>query len=186
MNPITVFIAICFFAAGAGLVETVSPVAGAPLIIIGFILLFSLKVANVWQKFVILRAGHLNGVKGPGPFFIVPVLDQVVAVIDERIQTTAFNAESALTRDTVPVNVDAIIFWKVHDARAAALEITDFRTAIERVAMTTLREMIGSSMLGALLSELKSADDLLRNEIGHKTEVWGITVTAVEIRDVSI
>ena len=90
----------------------------------------------------------------------------MVAVIDERIQTTAFNAEQALTRDTVPVNVDAIIFWRVHDARAAALEITDYRTAIDRVAQTSLREMIGSSMLSALLSDRKAADERLRDEIG--------------------
>jgi len=135
---------------------------------------------------VVLRAGNLQGVKGPGLFWIVPVLDNVVAVIDERIQTSAFNAEQALTRDTVPVNVDAIIFWRVHDARAAALEITDYRSAIDRVAQTTLREMIGASMLSALLSDLKSADNVLRGEIGQKTAAWGITVNAVEIRDVSI
>jgi regulator of protease activity HflC (stomatin/prohibitin superfamily) len=86
----------------------------------------------------------------------------------------------------VPVNVDAIIFWQVHDARAAALEITDYRTAIDRIAQTSLREMIGASMLSALLSELKSADERLRNEIGRKTEAWGVSVSAVEIRDVSI
>ncbi|HEV2365819.1 MAG TPA: slipin family protein [Caulobacteraceae bacterium] len=186
MNPITLFIAFALIAAGAGLTTTVGPAAGAPVILVGVIVAFSLKMANTWQKFVILRAGKLQGVYGPGLFAIIPVVDSVVAVIDERIQTTAFNAEQALTRDTVPVNVDAIIFWRVHDARAAALEIADYRSAIERVAMTTLREMIGASMLSVLLSELKSADDLLRTEIGRKTEVWGIAVTAVEIRDVSI
>ncbi len=117
---------------------------------------------------------------------IFPILDSVVAVIDERIQTIAFNAEQALTKDTVPVNVDAIIFWRVHDARRAALEITDYRQAIERVAQTSLREMIGSSMLSALLSERKIADERLREEIGRKTGEWGITVMSVEIRDVAI
>jgi regulator of protease activity HflC (stomatin/prohibitin superfamily) len=110
----------------------------------------------------------------------------VVAVIDERIQTTAFNAEEALTRDTVPVNVDAIIFWKVHDARRAALEITDYRQAIDRVAQTSLRETIGSSMLSALLSDRKTADQKLSDEIGRKTADWGVTVMSVEIRDVAI
>jgi regulator of protease activity HflC (stomatin/prohibitin superfamily) len=141
-------------------------------------------MANVWQKFVILRAGKLQSVKGAGLFWIVPVLDNVAAVIDERIQTTAFNAEQALTKDTVPVNVDAIIFWNVHDAQKAALEITDYRQAIDRVAQTSLREMIGSSMLAALLSERKAADELLRSEISRKTAAWGITVSSVEIRDV--
>ena len=132
-------------------------------------------MANAWQKFVILRAGKLQGVKGPGLFLIIPIIDSVVAVIDERIQTTAFNAEQALTKDTVPVNVDAIIFWHVHDAEKAALEITNYREAIDRVAQTSLREMIGSSMLSALLSDRKAADEQLRDEIGRKTAAWGIT-----------
>jgi regulator of protease activity HflC (stomatin/prohibitin superfamily) len=109
-----------------------------------------------------------------------------VAVIDERIQTTAFSAEEALTKDTVPVNVDAIIFWFVHDAQKAALNITNYREAIDRVSQTSLREMIGSSMLSALLSERTAADELLRSEIGRKTADWGISVKSVEIRDVAI
>lgn len=117
---------------------------------------------------------------------IIPVLDNVVAIIDERIQTTAFNAEQALTKDTVPVNVDAIIFWHVHDAGKAALAITDYRQAIDRVAQTSLREMIGSSMLAALLSDRRAADAHLHDEIGSKTADWGITVRSVEIRDVAI
>ena len=107
-------------------------------------------------------------------------------MIDERIQTTAFNAEQALTKDTVPVNVDAIIFWRVHDAEKAALDITNYREAIDRVAQTSLREMIGSSMLAALLSDRKAADEQLRDEIAQKTAHWGITVSSVEIRDVAI
>jgi regulator of protease activity HflC (stomatin/prohibitin superfamily) len=155
-------------------------------VLAAIVVALSLKMANTWQKFVVLRAGKLQGVKGPGLFLIFPVLDQVVAVIDERIQTTSFNAEQALTRDTVPVNVDAIIFWRVHDSRAAALEITDYRTAIERVAQTSLREMIGSSMLAALLSDRKDADEQLKIEIGQKTAPWGVSVSSVEIRDVAI
>src|SRR5579862_1275512 len=162
MNPITIFITLVLFVAGAALVEAGAVAAGAPLIFVAAVVALSLKMANTWQKFVVLRAGRLRGVRGPGLFWIFPVLDQVIAVIDERIQTTAFNAEQALTRDTVPVNVDAIIFWRVHDARAAALEITDYRTAIERVAQTSLREMIGSSMLSDLLSDRRAADERLR------------------------
>jgi regulator of protease activity HflC (stomatin/prohibitin superfamily) len=143
-------------------------------------------MANVWQKFVILRMGKLQGVKGAGLFVILPIVDRVVAVIDGRIQTTAFNAEQALTKDTVPVNVDAIIFWHVHDAEKAALAITNFREAIDRVAQTSLREMIGSSMLAALLSDRKEADEQLKLEIGEKTAPWGISVSSVEIRDVAI
>jgi regulator of protease activity HflC (stomatin/prohibitin superfamily) len=143
-------------------------------------------MANVWQKFVILRMGKLQSVKGAGLFVIIPVIDTVVAIIDGRIQTTAFNAEQALTKDTVPVNVDAIIFWHVHDAEKAALAITNYREAIDRVAQTSLREMIGSSMLAALLSDRKEADEQLKDEIGRKTAPWGISVSSVEIRDVAI
>ena len=113
------------------------------------------------------------------------MIDNVVAIIDERIQTTAFSAEAALTKDTVPVNVDAIIFWFVHDAQKAALNITNYREAIDRVSQTSLREMIGSSMLSALLSE-RTGRQLLRDEIGSKTADWGISVKSVEIRDVAI
>jgi regulator of protease activity HflC (stomatin/prohibitin superfamily) len=186
MNPITLFLVAVLAAIAGALGWYVSIPAGVVVGVTAVLMALSLKMANTWQKFVILRAGRLQGVKGPGLFVIFPILDQVVAVIDERIQTTAFMAEQALTRDTVPVNVDAIIFWQVHDARAAALEITDYRTAIDRIAQTSLREMIGSSMLSALLSELKSADERLKTEIGRKTDVWGVTVSAVEIRDVSI
>jgi len=186
MNPITLFLAAAAGLAGITLFLLVSPWAGAPLVLMAVLITLSLKVANAWQKFVILRAGNLHSVKGPGLFLIVPVLDSVAAVIDERIQTTAFNAEQALTRDTVPVNVDAIIFWHVHDARKAALEITNYREAIDRVAQTSLREMIGSSMLSALLSDRKAADDHLREVIGKKTADWGVTVRSVEIRDVAI
>ncbi len=185
MNPIALFLiaVLLLISAGAGALR---PFLGAPFVLAAAIVALSLKMANTWQKFVVLRAGKLQGVKGPGLFWILPVLDSVVAVIDERIQTTAFNAEQALTRDTVPVNVDAIIFWHVHDARKAALEITDYRMAIDRVSQTSLREMIGSSMLSALLSDRKTADERLRTEIAEKTAVWGITVSSVEIRDVAI
>src|SRR5271155_3356738 len=125
MNPITTFLVAAVCIVGVGLGWGISPFVGAPVIVAAALLGLSLKMANTWQKFVVLRAGKLQGVKGPGLFWILPILDTVVAVIDERIQTTGFNAERVLTKDTVPVNVDAIIFWRVHDARQAALEITD-------------------------------------------------------------
>ena len=186
MNPITVFLVIACALVGLALGKTVDFFLAPPFLVAAVIIALSLKMANAWQKFVVLRAGKLQGVKGPGLFLIFPIIDNVVAVIDERIQTTAFNAEQALTKDTVPVNVDAIIFWHVHDARKAALEITDYRQAIDRVAQTSLREMIGSSMLAALLSDRKAADEHLRDEIGNKTAGWGVSVTSVEIRDVAI
>src|ERR1700686_4857445 len=144
MNPITIFLAVVCIAAGVALGVTGYLYLGVAVVIAAIIIAAALKMANTWQKFVILRAGKLRGVKGPGLFFIIPVIDHVVAVIDERIQTTAFSAEEALTKDTVPVNVDAIIFWFVHDAQKAALNITNYREASERVAQTSVREMIGS------------------------------------------
>jgi len=134
----------------------------------------------------VLRLGRFQGIRGSGLFFIVPFVDTVATSIDQRIQTVAFNAERALTRDTVPVNVDAIIFWQVHDTERAALEIADYREAIGQVAQTSLREMIGATELASLLSERKKTDELLRSEIGAKTAEWGVGVITVEIRDVAI
>jgi regulator of protease activity HflC (stomatin/prohibitin superfamily) len=186
MNPVTSFLVFVLAACGvlAGYRNNLG--LAIPLFALAVLVASSLKMANVWQKFVILRMGKLQSVRGAGLFVIIPVLDTVVAIIDERIQTTAFNAEQALTRDTVPVNVDAIIFWHVQDAEKAALAITNYREAIDRVAQTSLREMIGSSMLAALLSDRKDADAQLKTEIGQKTAPWGIAVTSVEIRDVAI
>ena len=186
MNPITAFLVFVFLVAAAGAGYFVNLYLGVACFVIAVAIGMSLKMANVWQKFVILRMGKLQSVRGAGLFAIIPVLDAVVAVIDGRIQTTGFNAEQALTKDTVPVNVDAIIFWHVHDAEKAALAITNYREAIDRVAQTSLREMIGSSMLASLLSDRKDADEQLKNEIARKTAPWGISVSSVEIRDVAI
>jgi regulator of protease activity HflC (stomatin/prohibitin superfamily) len=186
MNPVTSFLVAVSLAVGAVLTYWVNPLLGLPFLALAAILALSLKMANAWEKFVILRLGKLHSVKGAGLFAIVPIIDNVIAVIDGRIQTTAFNAEQALTKDTVPVNVDAIIFWHVHDAEKAALAITNYREAIDRVAQTSLREMIGLSMLTALLSDRKEADAQLKESIGRKTAPWGISVGSVEIRDVAI
>ncbi len=186
MNPITAFLVFSCILIGLAIGNWVSLYLAPVFLGAAVIVALSLKMANAWQKFVILRMGKLQSVKGPGMFAIIPIIDNVIAVIDERIQTTAFNAEQALTRDTVPVNVDAIIFWHVHDAEKAALAITNYREAIDRVAQTSLREMIGSSMLAALLSDRKEADEQLKLEIGQKTAPWGISVSSVEIRDVAI
>lgn len=186
MNQITALVTVIFALIGAGLFVIGQPPAAVGFAGLAVLTAYSLKMANNWERFVILRAGKLSSVKGPGLFLIIPIIDSIAAVIDERIQTTAFNAEQALTRDTVPVNVDAIVFWHVHDAQRAALNITDYRQAIDRVAQTSLRETIGSSMLSALLAERKAADETLRTEISRKTQDWGISINSVEIRDVAI
>ena len=165
------------------------PAAGivALLLLVGAALLpLSLLIAKQWEKAVVLRFGELHSIRGPGLFVIVPFVDTVATWIDQRIQTTNFNAEQALTRDTVPTNIDAILFWQVHDAERAALEIANYRQAILSVAQTSLREMIGSSPLSALLSDRKAADQQLKEEIGRKTAEWGVSAVSVEIRDVAI
>jgi regulator of protease activity HflC (stomatin/prohibitin superfamily) len=186
MNAITVSLTVVAVLLGIGAGLSGYTLLAFALFALAVIISASLKMANNWEKFVILRAGKFQSAKGPGLFFIVPILDSVTTVIDERIQTTAFAAEQALTKDTVPVNVDAIIFWLVHDAQKAALNITNYREAIDRVAQTSLREMIGATMLSALLSERQAADEVLRAEISRKTAEWGISVNSVEIRDVAI
>jgi regulator of protease activity HflC (stomatin/prohibitin superfamily) len=160
--------------------------ASGLLIVFALLIPSALMMANQWENAVVLRLGKLHAIRGPGLFLIVPFIDAVATWIDQRIQTTEFNAEQALTKDTVPVNVDAIVFWQVHDTERAALEIVDYRQAIARVAQTTLRETIGSSALATLLSERKTADAWLKAEIGRKTADWGVAVTSVEIRDVAI
>ena len=159
---------------------------GGVLTLLGVLTPMALKMANQWERAVVLRLGRLHSVRGPGLFLILPVMDDVAAWLDQRIQTTEFNAEQALSKDTVPVDVDAVIFWQVHDPERAALEIADYRSAIARVAQTSLREMVGSSLLSTLLSDRKLGDAQLREEIARKTADWGISVISVEIRDIGV
>jgi regulator of protease activity HflC (stomatin/prohibitin superfamily) len=158
----------------------------ALLVLVGFLIPLSLQIARQWERAVVLRLGRLQSTRGPGMFVIVPFIDSIATWVDLRIQTTEFNAEQALTRDTVPANIDAILFWRVLEPERVALAITDYRQAILRVAQTSLREMIGSSPLSALLSERRAADEQLKVEIGRKTADWGVETISVEIRDVAI
>lgn len=160
--------------------------AGGVLIVVAVLIPMALKMANQWERAVILRLGKRDKIAGPGMFLVIPVIDQVAYWIDQRIQTTEFNAQQALSKDTVPVNIDAVIFWQVHDAERAALEIQDYRRAITQVAETSLREMVGSSLLATLLAERKLGDEQLRETIGRKTADWGISVISVEIRDIGV
>jgi regulator of protease activity HflC (stomatin/prohibitin superfamily) len=161
-------------------------VLGVAAVLVFVILVFSLRIASEWQRGVVLRLGRFHAVKGPGLYLVIPFIDVVTAVIDMRIQTTTITAEQALTRDTVAVGVDAIVFWKVSDAEAAAIRIANYREAIERVAQTSLREMIGATDLSRLLSDRKAADEQLRITIAQKTDSWGVGVVSVEIKDVVI
>ncbi len=156
------------------------------LVIIAFGLLRSVRMIQEWRRAVVLRLGRFHKVKGPGLFLLVPFADQVTTVIDMRIRTSGISAEQALTRDMVSVGVDAIVFWQVVDARAAAIQIADYAQAVERVAQTSLREIIGATELGHLLSDRQAADEQLRKAIADKTQSWGVAVRSVEIRDVAI
>jgi regulator of protease activity HflC (stomatin/prohibitin superfamily) len=160
-------------------------VAGG-LAIIAYLIPQSIMVADQWERAVVLRLGKLTAIRGPGLFAIVPFIDTVASWLDQRIQTTEINAEKALSKDTVPVNIDAVVFWQIHDPQRAALEITNYRQAITQVAQTSLREIVGSSLLSTLLSERKQGDQLLREEIGRKTAEWGVSVLSVEIRDIGV
>jgi regulator of protease activity HflC (stomatin/prohibitin superfamily) len=155
-------------------------------VIVLVILLRSVRIASEWQRAVILRLGRFHKVKGPGLYLLFPLIDTVAQVIDLRIQTTIITAEQALTRDTVAVGVDAIVFWQVENAETAAIRIANYREAIERVAQTSLREMIGATELSHLLSDRRAADEQLRQNITGKTVNWGVTASSVEIKDVSI
>jgi regulator of protease activity HflC (stomatin/prohibitin superfamily) len=156
------------------------------LLLLSLLTPISVLIARQWERAVVLRFGKLQSVRGPGMFFVIPFVDNVAAWLDQRIQTTQFAAEQALTADSVPANIDAVLFWQVHDVERAALEISDYREAILRVAQTTLREMIGASSLSSMLTERKRSDARLREEIGQKTREWGVSVLSVEIRDVAI
>ncbi len=156
------------------------------VVIAAIILLRAVRIAKEWQRAVILRLGRFDRLAGPGLYLVLPIIEQVTVVIDTRILTTSITAEQALTRDTVAVGVDAIVFWRVTDSRAAAINIANYREAMERVAQTTLREMIGATDLQRLLSDRQTADEKLRESITAKTLTWGVTAVSVEIRDVAI
>jgi regulator of protease activity HflC (stomatin/prohibitin superfamily) len=186
-NPISLAIVAVLVAFGILLIVLARLVVpGAMLIVLAVIVLAALRMAQQWEEAVVLRAGKFLAVKGPGLFWIVPILDSVTALIDTRLRTTQFVAEQTLTKDTVPVDVDAIIFWMVTDVRRAALEVASYGEAISWAAQTSLREMIGAADLAMLLSNRKAIDEELRQTIDDKTGEWGIVVKSVEIRDVTI
>jgi regulator of protease activity HflC (stomatin/prohibitin superfamily) len=167
----------------AGIAPPLAAVAGVGL---GVLLASSIKYTDQWEKAVVLRLGRYRGLRGPGYFPIVPVLDRVAYTIDQRIRTAAFGAESCLTRDTVPVNVDAIAFWIVRDAERAALEVQDYDEAVILSAQTALRDAIGKHDLAELIQSRVELGQGLKVALEEKMANWGIHVQSVEIRDVII
>jgi regulator of protease activity HflC (stomatin/prohibitin superfamily) len=154
--------------------------------LLGTLFLFSLKMSRQWEKAVILRLGKFHGLRGPGVFWVIPVVDTIANWIDQRVMVTPFAAEKTLTKDTVPVDVDAVLFWMVWDAEKASLEVNDYKTAITWAAQTALREIIGQMYLADILVGRSKMDADLQHIIDERTTPWGISVQSVEIRDVII
>lgn len=155
-------------------------------LLLGVITAASLKIAEQWKRVVVLRLGRFRTLKGPGIFFIIPVIDTTPYWIDVRVITTSFKAEKTLTKDTVPVDVDAVLFWKVIDPAKAALDVADYEAAISWASQTALRDVIGKSLLADMLEGRHKISDELQRIIDERAEPWGVKVIAVEIRDVLI
>jgi regulator of protease activity HflC (stomatin/prohibitin superfamily) len=155
-------------------------------LLVGLYFLFSIKVADQWEKVAVLRLGRYIGLRGPGLFHVIPIVDTLSRYVDQRIRVASVTAESTLTRDTVPVNVDAIVFWLVWNAEKSILEVEDFVQAITMSAQTGLRESIGRHELAQMITERESLGRELQRILDEKTNPWGITVQSVEIRDVRI
>src|SRR5512143_2063432 len=195
ISPIAWFISVLAFIAaivGANILDGAhvgDAITGAWVIVFmlfGMYILFALKVAQQWEKAVVLRLGKFRGLRGPGLFWMLPIVDSTTTWIDHRVMVTPFNAEKTLTKDTVPVDVDAVLFWAIWDAEKAALEVQDYRGAISWAAQTALREIIGQMSLADILVGRATMDADLQKIIDERTTPWGISVQSVEIRDVII
>lgn len=174
---------------GAGLaltLATASPLATLVGAVLGVIAGMSPKVAQEWERAVVLRLGRYQGLRGPGPFWVLPFVDSIPTWIDQRTVTTAFAAEETLTSDTVPVNVDAVLFWTVYDPERAALEVQDYAQAVSWAAQTGLRDIIGRTSLTELLRGRERIEEELKALIDQRSTPWGVTVHSVEMRDVVI
>ena len=174
-----VFGALAFFATGS----LPLPVA---VLLVGLIVMQSPRIAQQWERAILLRLGRFIGLRGPGLFWIVPFIDSISAWIDQRTITTSFAAEQTLTADTVPVNVDAVLFWMVHDPKKAALEVQNYTQAVSWAAQTALRDIIGRTTLADLLRGRERIEDELQRLIDQRSNPWGVTVSSVEMRDVVI
>ena len=187
VNVVAVIVFLVPLALGAGVVfisgNPLGAIAGA---LLGLLLAQSPKIAKQWERAVVLRLGRYRGLRGPGLFWVVPLMDSISAWIDQRIITTSFAAEQTLTSDTVPVNVDAVLFWLVYDPEKAALEVQDYPQAVSWAAQTGLRDIIGRTSLTDLLRGRERIEEELQRLIDERSNPWGVTVQSVEMRDVVI
>jgi regulator of protease activity HflC (stomatin/prohibitin superfamily) len=182
---LTVFL-LCLLGGLAATNFTNTPVFAVAGGLAGVYFLFAIKVVDQWQKVALLRFGRYRGLRGPGLFLIIPIIETLSRYVDQRVRVTTVSAESTLTRDTVPVNVDAIIFWLVWSAEKSILEVEDFIQAITLGSQTALRESIGRHQLAQMITERETLGHELQKILDEKTTPWGITVQSVEIRDVRI
>ena len=193
-NSFAVLIFIVLFGIGVGLAyatfrvtaNTESAWIAGIAFVIALVVSSAIKVADQWEKAVILRLGKFRALKGPGLFFIIPIIDSIPYWIDTRVLTSSFKAEKTLTKDTVPVDVDAVLFWKVVDPKKAALDVADYQSAISWASQTALRDVIGKTMLSDMLEGREKISKELQKIIDERTEPWGINVISVEIKDVLI
>jgi regulator of protease activity HflC (stomatin/prohibitin superfamily) len=193
-NSLAVLIFIVILGIGVGLAYTIHRVSanvesiwiGGVAFVIALVVSSAIKIADQWEKAVILRLGKFRALKGPGLFFIIPVIDVIPYWIDTRVITTSFKAEKTLTKDTVPVDVDAVLFWKVVDPKKAALDVADYQSAIGWASQTALRDVIGKTMLSDMLEGRDKISNELQKIIDVRTEPWGINVISVEVKDVLI
>ena len=176
----------CATAGAIAVLMTAKPITVAPFAAAGVYLLFSIRIVQQWEKVAVLRFGKFLRMQGPGVFMIVPVVDTLSLFVDQRIRTSMVTAESTLSCDTVPVNVDAIVFWLVWDAQKSILEVANYENAITLSAQTALRESIGRHQLAEMITNRDSLGQELQAVLDHKTNPWGVTVQSVEIRDVRI
>ena len=189
--PGTNIVSIVILLASAGLGLLASAMINRPWplavgVVIGVLIMPAPRIAQQWERAVVLRFGRYVGLRGPGLFWIVPFIDSVSSVIDQRTIASGFAAEQTLTADTVPVNVDAVLFWMVHDAEKAALEVQDYARAVSWAAQTALRDIIGQTTLTDLLRGRSKIEDELQKLIDSRSNPWGVTVSSVEMRDVVI
>ncbi len=193
-NPLPGLIFVILFAAGLALayasMNPESYVTSISIAVLSFIVASiianAVKVADQWERVVVLRLGEFRSLEGPGLFFIVPIIETVPYRIDIRVITSTFKAENTLTRDTVPVNVDAVLFWKVVDPKMAALDVADYVSAINWAAQTALRDVIGKTVLADMLEGREKLSTELQRIIDARTEPWGVNVISVEVKDVLI
>ena len=174
------------YSVNSNLAGTGTMVIGVITFLVAIIVSYAIKIADQWEKAVVLRLGRFQSLRVPGIFFIIPIVDSVAYWIDTRVITTSFTAEKTLTKDTVPVDVDAVLFWRVLDAKKAALEIAEYRNAINWASQTALRDVIGKTMLSEMLEGRDKMSVQLQKIIDERTEPWGINVISVEVKDVLI